>query len=194
MSTPAVEALDPRVERSRRVVLEATLVELGETGYGALTIEGIAARAGVGKSTIYRHWSGRLALVADAFEVLNQQPRPTTAEEREPRARVIQLLRHLSGAMQDSIFSRCLPALIDASERHPEVRSLLDAYNARRRQALVDAVAEGVSQGVFPPHVDPELAALALAGPVFYRRLLTAEPLDPARVEELVTTVLGPRR
>ena len=66
---PGVE-VDPRVERSRRVILEAVLEELGEVGYGAFTIEGVAARAGVGKSTIYRHWAGKLELVEDAFRTL----------------------------------------------------------------------------------------------------------------------------
>src|SRR4029453_14587855 len=63
-------ARDPRVERSRRVILGAVLDELGEVGYGALTIEAVAARAGVGKSTIYRHWPGKLELVEDAFRTL----------------------------------------------------------------------------------------------------------------------------
>src|SRR5580765_4898345 len=61
---------DPRIERSRRVILEAVLDELGAAGYGALTIESVAARAGVGKSTIYRHWAGKLELVEDAFRTL----------------------------------------------------------------------------------------------------------------------------
>jgi TetR/AcrR family transcriptional regulator, regulator of autoinduction and epiphytic fitness len=55
---------DPRVERSKQVILRAALAELGEVGYGAFTIESVAARAAVGKSTIYRHWSGKLALIA----------------------------------------------------------------------------------------------------------------------------------
>ena len=66
----AAAELDPRVERSRRVILEAVLDALGEVGYGALTIEAVAARAGVGKSTIYRHWPGKLELVEDAFRTL----------------------------------------------------------------------------------------------------------------------------
>src|SRR5436305_7312975 len=64
---------DPRIERSRRVILEAALEELGVVGYGALTIEAVAARAGVGKSTIYRYWSGKLALVEDAFRTLKAE-------------------------------------------------------------------------------------------------------------------------
>ena len=66
----AETAEDPRVERSRRIILEAVLGELADVGYGGLTIEGVAARAGVGKSTIYRHWPGKLELVEDAFRTL----------------------------------------------------------------------------------------------------------------------------
>src|SRR5439155_5233477 len=76
---------DPRIERSRRVILEAALEELGVVGYGALTIEAVAARAGVGKSTIYRHWSGKLDLVEDAFRTLKAQaliPESGTLRER----------------------------------------------------------------------------------------------------------------
>ena len=63
MSPPDV---DPRIERSRAVILEATLDELADVGYGAFTVEGVARRAGVSKATVYRHWDGKLELVADA--------------------------------------------------------------------------------------------------------------------------------
>src|SRR5262245_19919967 len=69
-SVDAAVDVDPRVERSRRVILEAVLEELGEVGYGPMTIERVAARAGVGKSTVYRHWPGKLELVEDAFRTL----------------------------------------------------------------------------------------------------------------------------
>src|SRR5947207_78275 len=58
---------DPRIERSRMVILQAAVEELAEVGYGAFTIESVAARAGVGKSTIYRHWPDKLALLAPIF-------------------------------------------------------------------------------------------------------------------------------
>ena len=63
---------DPRVERSRQVILAAALGELGEAGYGAFTIESVAARAGVAKSTIYRHWPDKITLIADAFETFKR--------------------------------------------------------------------------------------------------------------------------
>jgi AcrR family transcriptional regulator len=182
--------VDPRVERSRRVILQAALAELGAAGYGAFTIESVAARAGVGKSTIYRHWPGKLALVADAFQSLNVQPAPPEGGGA-PRERIARLLRHLAEVVADSPFAACIPALIDAAERDREVRRFHHTYNAQRRQRLVDAIAEGVEAGDFPARLDPELAALALIGPIFYRRLMTGQPFEPARVGELIDTVLG---
>src|ERR671911_1406491 len=111
----ASEALaepDPRVERSRRVILEAVLDELGDVGYGALTIEGVAARAGVGKSTIYRHWTGKLSLVEDAFRTLKAQV--LVPESGTLRERVIGILQQVAGLVEESTYSACMPALIDA--------------------------------------------------------------------------------
>ena len=191
-ATSKAEPVDPRIERSRRVILEAALSELGQVGYGAFTIESVAARAGVGKSTIYRHWRGKLPLIADAFQTLNVQPaRPE--EGGSPRERIARLMRHLvEGAGDaDSPFGACIPALIDAAERDPEVRRFHHAYNSQRRQRLVDAIAEGVAAGDFPGRLDPEIAALALVGPIFYRRLMTDTPFERERVDALMDTVLG---
>lgn len=192
MNTDPDELVDPRIVHSRRVIREAALAELAEAGYGGFAIESVAARAGVAKSTIYRHWDGRLPLIRDAFEVLNQQPMPEPGGG-DPRQRVEQLLRHLVGALADSIFAACLPALIEAAHREADVRAFLDGYSAARRRTLTDAIADGVESGHFPPAADPEQASLALAGAIFYRRLLTPEPLDPDGVPELIEAVLGPR-
>ena len=183
--------IDPRIERSQRVVRQAALTELAEAGYGGFRIESVAQRAGVGKSTIYRHWGSKLALIEDALETLNQQPGPDVGGGT-PRERVAQLLRHLAVVFIDSTFSACVPALVHAAEREVSVRDFLHRYSARRRQALVDAIADGVARGDFPPDLDADLASLALSGPIFYRRLMTGEPFDPAGVPALIDTVLGP--
>lgn len=60
------------------VVLRAAVDELAEVGYGAFTIESVAARARVAKSTIYRHWPDKLVLIADAFETFHEQMVPST--------------------------------------------------------------------------------------------------------------------
>jgi len=184
--------VDPRVARSRRAVLDAALAELAERGHGAFTIEGVATRAGVARSTVYRLWPDRTALVSDAIEELNRQPPPPGDEHVPARARVVELVRHLAGAMRSSPVAACLPALIDGAERDRALRRLHHRYNDRRRAALAAAVAAAVEAGEARPGTDPELAAVALAGAVVYRRVMTARPLRDDEVEPLVATVLGP--
>jgi TetR/AcrR family transcriptional regulator, regulator of autoinduction and epiphytic fitness len=175
------------------VVLQAAVEELGEVGYGAVTIESVAARAGVAKSTIYRHWPDKLALIADAFETFHQQMVPTI-ETGTARERVTRLVHHVAEIVVDSIFSSCIPALIEGAERDPRVRAFHHRYSADRRQSLVDVIAEGVARGEFSVDIDPELAAQALLGPIFYQRLMTAQPFDPEAAAALVDLVLGRRR
>ena len=182
---------DPRIIRSRRAVLDAALAELAERGYGAFTIDGVATRAGVARSTIYRLWADRATLVADAIDALNQQPPPGPADGDTPRARIATLVHHLCDAMRSSPVAACLPALIDGAERDRTLRRLHHHYNDRRRAALVTAIAAAVESGDARSDIDPRLAAVALAGAVMYRRLMTSRPLRNDEVEPLIATVLG---
>ena len=146
-----------------------------------ITQESVAARAGVARSTVYRHWPNKLALVVDAMEHQSTQPPP---EETGPgRPRVVALVHHLAEALADAARSALLPTLIDAAERSPALRAIHLGFNARRRQGLVDALHQAGA-------ADPDLAALALAGAVVYARVMTGEPFDPHRAEELVAVVL----
>jgi len=181
---------DPRIERSQAVIRRAALIELSEVGYGSFTIEAVAGRAGVGKSTIYRHWAGKPALVIDALERLNEQPRPES-DDASPAERVERLVRHFAEVSVDPVVSGCLVALIDAAERDPELRRLHHRYSAQRRQTLVTAIADGVAAGDFASQTDPELASLALIGAVLYRRVMTDNPVDPDRIAGLIGIVLG---
>jgi AcrR family transcriptional regulator len=180
---------DPRIERSRMVILRAAVQELAEAGFGGVTIESIAARAGVGKSTIYRHWPDKLELIADAFETFHEQMVPDLGI-LSVRESIAILLRHVAEVVVDSTFSRCIPALIEGAERDPRVREFHHRYSAERRQALIDLIAVGIESGEISPDVDPELATTALLGTIFYRRLMTAFPMDPDEAGRLVDLVL----
>lgn len=173
------------------VILKAAVDELAAVGYGGLTIEAVAARAGVGKSTIYRHWPDKLALIADAFETFHAQMVPELGD-RSAHESVELLVRHMAEVVVDSTFSRCIPALIEGAERNRRVREFHHRYSAQRRQALIDLIARGIRDGEFRPELDAELATVALLGAIFYRRLMTGTPFDPGRAAELVDTVLGP--
>ncbi|HEX6419792.1 MAG TPA: TetR/AcrR family transcriptional regulator [Acidimicrobiales bacterium] len=183
---------DPRVERSRRVILEAVLDELGEVGYGALTIEAVAARAGVGKSTIYRHWPGKLELVEDAFRTLKAPV--VVPAEGSLRDRVVAVVQQVAGLVRQSTYSACMPALIEAAERDPTVRDFHGRFSAERRAVLVDLLRGAVESGELPPGTDPGLLADALVGPIVVRRLLLAEPVDPDIAPALVDQLLPAAR
>jgi TetR/AcrR family transcriptional regulator of autoinduction and epiphytic fitness len=181
-------AQDPRVERSRRVILEAVLEELGAVGYGLLTIEAVAARAGVGKSTIYRHWAGKLALVEDAFRTLKAPVTPPP--EGTLRDRVIAVIEQIACLIEESTYSTCMPALIDAAERDASVRAFHNRFSAERRAVLVQLLDEAVGSGELPASTDPEILADALVGPIMLRRLMLGQPVGPAIAREIVDQLL----
>jgi AcrR family transcriptional regulator len=172
------------------VIVRSAVEELAQTGYGGVTIESIAARAGVGKSTIYRHWPDKLALIADAFETFHEQLVPDLGD-LPVRDAVALLLRHVAEVVVDSTFSRCIPALIEGAERDPRVREFHHRYSADRRQAIIDLIARGIQAGELRTAIDPELATTTLLGAIFYQRLMTSKPFNPADAEQLVTLVLG---
>ena len=176
------------MERSRRVVLTAALELLGDVGYGGLTIEAVAARAGVGKSTIYRHWPGKLELVEDAVRSLKPDGGPPATGP--VRDRVVALLQQVAANLADSTWSRCLPAIIDAAERDPEVLAIHRRLTCERRERLVGLLAEGVTTGEVSAGCDLGLLAEALVGPIIVRRLLFHEPFDAADVPPLVDQLL----
>jgi AcrR family transcriptional regulator len=169
--------------------LEAALEELGETGYGAFAIESVAARAGVAKSTIYRHWRNKLDLISAAFLTLHPEAAPdvTTGSVTD---RVDRVLRHVAEIVAEGVFARCIPALVDAAERSPPLRAFHHRFQSEARRPLVALIAEGVRLGDFDRAVDPELAASALLGVIFYRRLLSGDPIDPESAGALATSLL----
>lgn len=172
------------------MILAAALEELGQVGYGAFAIESVAARAGVGKATIYRHWPGKLALIADAFRALqaDRDPELASGTIREKLERV---LRHVADVVADSPFSACLPALIDAAERDPELRAFHHRFQAEARAPLVQLIADGIAAGELPARLDPGQAAAALLGAIFFRRLLTDTPFAPDETDLLLASVIG---
>jgi len=183
---------DPRIEHSRRVVCRAALEEFAEAGYSGFRMESVAARAGVGRSTLYRHWPNKAALLTDALETLNTQPDPVRElVGGNARQRVAFILDHLAEVLGDSPISACVPALVHAAETEPAMRDFHHSYSARRRQRLTDTIAAGVEAGELPARVDPDAASSALAGAMFYRRLMTADAPDAGFRARLVDTVLG---
>ena len=179
--------VDPRVTRSRLAALEAAVAVLAESGYGAFTIDAVARRSGVARSTIYRLWQGRAELIDDALNTLNIKPAEPIETPRQARETVRGLVRHLDLGLNEGPVAACLPALIDGAERDAGIRRLHHGQNERRRARLAAAVAEATGFGA----ADADLLAHALAGAVMYARLTTGRRLSGTQLDRLVDLVLA---
>jgi TetR/AcrR family transcriptional regulator, regulator of autoinduction and epiphytic fitness len=172
--------------------LRAAVEELGAVGYSAFSIESVAARAGVVKSTVYRHWPDSLAVITDALETFHQQLVPVA--HGSARDQLVRLIEHVAEILDDSPFAACIPALIDGAQRDPSVAAFHFQYGADRRAELASVIRAGIDAGEVSPTLDVDLAVVLLLGPLFYLRLMTETPFAASRAEELVDAVLGPTR
>lgn len=184
-----MERVDPRVLRSRRSVLEAAVAVLADDGYGAFTIDAVARRSGVARSTIYRLWSGKAELIDAALTTLNVQPADAVDTPEHSRDAVRGLLRHLDIGLNEGPVAACLPALIDGAERDPSIRRLHHRQNQRRRARLATAISEATGNAA-----DADLMAHALAGAVMYARLMSGRRLTAGELDRLADLVVGPAR
>lgn len=182
------EPIDPRVARSRAKIFAAVLELLAEDGYDRLTIEGVAARAGVGKTTIYRHWDTRARLVADAVD--SRKEPVTLPDTGTLRGDLLEFLGRLADRFSEGHPSRILPALISAAEVDPELEDLHRGFVHERRRPLIEVLEGAVARGELSSQVDLDMAVDLLSGPIFYRRFISREPVTRALVEQLVDTLL----
>jgi len=188
--TSEADRTNPRVERTRRAIVEATLDELADVGYGALTIESVAKRAGASKATIYRHWDGKLDLFADAVSTLKAMPRYVESDDRYES--IVAFVAAIADHIAHGRFAACIPALIEASVTDPAVREF-HVRSSAERQAFGAQVLEAARDA---GHLDPEVDVMAmterLVAPLFFRRMMAAEPFPVDDVRQLVDAVLGP--
>ncbi|MFD4945027.1 TetR/AcrR family transcriptional regulator [Streptomyces sp. NPDC058239] len=179
-----------RSERSRRAILEAALELCTEKGYGRVTVEAIAARAGVSKKTIYRWWPSKSAVMLEAFTdaLVGTTPFVDTGDiAADLRANVMGAVKLLSTPPYGPAYAGIL------SEVHHD-----DALAETVRTKLIDprfneAVARlrrAQEQGQIPPGADLPLAVEMLYGPVYYRHVLRKPVQDEETIAALVAHVL----
>ena len=188
-----------RSERSRRAIFDAALALVSETGYAKTTIEGIAARAGVGKQTIYRWWPSKAAVLLDAFldlaaratEALGGDAESEIPDTGDLAADLKYVLRATVDEMNDPTFDAPTRALAAEGIVDPELgarftEALLEPqlqYYARRIEAAQAA-------GDVDPGVDPRIALELLVGPLHHRWLHRTLPLTHAYADSLVDLAL----
>jgi AcrR family transcriptional regulator len=179
----------PRDTGADRRILDAARQALFTAGYAGLAIDEVAQRAGVAKTTLYRRWPTKAQLVVALITELRAEVpfRPTGDHRRD--------LSTLVGAIAKSL-SEAPPALIAdllaAAVRDRRVGDSVRSLWAERHRAVTAVVAQAQAAGLTDNSVPPAVLVDQLVGPLYYRLLVTGEPINPGYARTLVRSVLRP--
>jgi AcrR family transcriptional regulator len=177
---------DRRSERARRAILNAADDLLVEVGYAGVTIEGIAARAGVGKQTIYRWWGSKADVLMDNFS-MDASEELALPDLGSVDADLRIYLRRLAQFVTGSPAGAVLVALIGQAQHDHAMAATFRGDHLtvlRNRERIL--LRRGIERGELPPDLDVDAALAELLGPVYYRVLVTGEPVDSEFTDQLV--------
>ncbi|MDX6512219.1 MAG: hypothetical protein QOE36_1723 [Gaiellaceae bacterium] len=183
------EAAPPR-SRTEQAILDATRELLAERGVQKLTVEGVAARAGVAKTTIYRRWRSKdelaLAVLIDMVEQVASVP-----DLGDTRAELVAFVDGAVRILRSTLMGRVMQGLVSDLADDPALAAAFQAQVVSVRLAEVRKLVDrGIERGDLRPDADYELAHELLFGPVYYRLLLSGAPLADDLAERVVASVL----
>ena len=178
---------DPQVDRA---ILAATLELLGEEGFDHLSIEAVAARAGVGKTTVDRRWPSKIPLVVDALTAMKPPTPSVIPDEVSTRDALVRAMGGFTKPHEGSA-ARVLAGLVDAMSRNEELATAVRAVLVTERQrGLVEVIERGKRRGEIRPDVDARVMIDLLGGPMVLRRLITGDPVNARLAHAIVDLVM----
>ena len=179
----------PRSEDADRAIIEAALSLFAESGPEGLCIEKVAARAGVGKATIYRRWPGKEELLLDALAALRVPlPQPKGKSVRSDLVALLEAMCRESADPRRAGSSRCCTA------RARSIRGLIARYNETvvepRREVIRSVLRRGVGTGELREGIDIEAAMFMLSGAVLIRSRFGLQPIEEGYARRVVDELL----
>jgi AcrR family transcriptional regulator len=182
----------PRSERARLAILAAAAELLLDRGLAAVSMDAVAARAGVSKATIYRWWPTKETLALDALYTEWAAAQPSEVDTGSLRGDLLSLLTPWARVASSRPYGRVIAALLSEAQTDP-------AYAAEYRQRVVQPrrdraraiLARAVERGEIPPFTKTEVAIDLLYGPLYHRLLHGHAPLDDQFVEDVVDMALA---
>ena len=181
----------PRRSATSHAILKATREILAQGGVHGLTVEGVAERSGVAKTTIYRRWRSKedLALAA-LLEVIREEPPPRYLGRTE--AALTAYLGQLVKNANLKLYGRILRGLISEIAVDPVLaRGFREQVLARRIAAITGLLVRGIERGELRPELDTGIAIDLLLGPIYYRLLMSGRPLTRAFVDRLIRAAMA---
>jgi AcrR family transcriptional regulator len=180
----AVRGGRPRSPRIQQAILKAAARLVLERGFRALSIDAIAARAGVGRTTIYRRWPNKAAIVMDAFvgrvdpETLFQPARSYTESIRLQMRTMAKAFRGKDGAL--------IRALLAEAQFDPDLAAALrERWTMPRRRMAIAYFRQGIQNGFLRPDVHPNAMIDMLYAPIYYRLQMGTGPLSDTYIDEI---------
>ena len=171
-------------------MLAAAVAILREEGLAGLTIEAVAARSGVAKTTIYRQFTDREALHVAAVQSVACAPELPFTEDLISDAVVF--CCGLNRLLREGIAGAVMPTAMDGAERSPSLAALLHDFGVQRRRGLTSRLRSAQKDGKLDAAADVDLLISQLVGPLFFRRFISRQPASAAFVARHVTAVLRP--
>jgi len=179
----------PRSERADRAIIDAALSVFAESGIEGLCIETVAARAGVGKATIYRRWPGKEDLLLDAIGAL-QAPLPEPAG-RSVREDLVMVLSAMRDAVADPRRVREFALLLGEGAKYPRLMArYVETMLEPRREVIRSVLRRGIATGELRAGADIEAALFMLTGAVIARGKYDPGSMPPGYVERVVDELL----
>jgi AcrR family transcriptional regulator len=182
----------PRSQEAHRAALDATVELLLEAGVEGVTLEEVAARSGVARSTLYRHFTTRENLIAQAARCcVVEVPTPDTGSLAND-------LRYLFGRFaeteEEKRVADLLPLLIDAGKRDPEMEELVSSVLAERKRPIRTVLQLAQLRGEISPDLDLDTALAMVIGPFTYRRLVERRQATPEFIEAVLAGAIAALR
>ena len=178
-----------RSARVRQAVLDAAFAELGEKGYGGLSIEAVALRSGVAKTTVYRRWPTRDELVADALDSRSDRNEPVP-DTGSPRGDLKEFCEGVRAKLTSNHGKAMLKSLVAAVDQSPEIVETVQRFWRERRDVGGYLVQRWIHRGVLRPETDADLLVEVLLAPIYLRVLLPGGPLSGDVLEGFIDLAL----
>jgi AcrR family transcriptional regulator len=179
----------PRSDRAQRDILVAFREILVEEGYASLRLEHVAARAKVGKATIYRHWGSKQALAQDLLHEL-ATPHISVPDVGDTWSELLSTVRSAMRAVTETEFGQVIRALLSEIASDPTLGDpFRETVVQARRDETARVIARGIARGDLRQDVDADIASELLIGPVYFR-ILFGGTLDRDFAERVVRSFL----
>jgi AcrR family transcriptional regulator len=183
-----VQIADKRVERSKAAVLAETYRQLKQSGISGVSIDEVSRVSGVSKTTIYRHWPSRSALLIDACSKLGHAHQPP--DTGTLRGDVHALVTNLAEQLQTAAWASVYPSIIDAAERDPEIATMQSELHKGFMAPFHTIVERAKGRGEIPAGKPAADLIAVIVGPLFYRRWFSKEAIDDRFTEATIDAAI----